>query len=444
MNATSKEPMEDLPAIGPMLRGKVHAINRPSRVWGIGSLPDHWLEKPLKHVVQINSDKLADCTDTDFELEYVDIGNVTLTEGITSTEHLRFEDAPSRARRLVREGDTIVSTVRTYLKAVAHIVSPPPNLVVSTGFAVLRATPSIHGPFLYRLAQSEAFVQAIVAHSVGVSYPAINASDIGRFLIPVPPLPEQRAIAAFLDRETARIDALIAKKQRLIELLQEKRSALISQLAATDAGVPTVRLGYYVSLLPGFAFPSNGFSDDPDDVRLMRGANLAPGHIVWEDSVRWPRQDAGTFHEYTLRPGDIVFGMDRPWISGGVRVARVAWSDVPSLLLQRVARLRARNGLSQDYLEILLRSPQFQGYFEPILTGVSVPHISPDQIRSFRLCLPSVDEQRQVVDTFAAQSKHINHAIGIAEFGIDRLREYRSALISAAVTGKIDVREECG
>jgi type I restriction enzyme S subunit len=182
----------------------------------------------LKHVASINSDKLSDSTDPDFELEYVDIGNVTLVDGITATERMRFDDAPSRARRLVREGDTIVSTVRTYLKAVAQIVNPPPNLVVSTGFAVLRTNDSKLVPaYLYRLAQSEPFVQAIVAHSVGVSYPAINAADIGRFHIPIPPVQEQRAIAAFLDRETARIDGLVAKKQRLIELLQEKRAALI-------------------------------------------------------------------------------------------------------------------------------------------------------------------------------------------------------------------------
>lgn len=162
---------------------RFYQTTRPSRVWGVRTIPKHWLEKPLKSVVAINSDKLSDATDPDYELEYVDIGNVSLEKGITCTETYRFETAPSRARRRVRHGDTIFSTVRTYLKAVAQIINPPQNLIVSTGFAVLRPTPTLDHGFLYRLVQSESFVQCIMAHSVGVSYPAINSSDIGKFVM---------------------------------------------------------------------------------------------------------------------------------------------------------------------------------------------------------------------------------------------------------------------
>ena len=171
-------------------------------------------------------EELEDSTDADHEIRYVDIGNVNLLNGITSTETYHFGDAPSRARRLVRDGDTIVSTVGTYLKALAKVVNPPSNMVVSTGFAVLRPSSAIDSGYLYRLVQSPVLVDRIVAYSVGVSYPAINPSDLGRLCIPIPPPDEQRAIAAFLDRETARIDALIAKKQRLIERLEEKRARL--------------------------------------------------------------------------------------------------------------------------------------------------------------------------------------------------------------------------
>jgi type I restriction enzyme S subunit len=227
--------------------GPKHSAYRQTQVWGLQSIPSHWDEKPLKHVVAINTEKLGDSTDADFELEYVDIGNVTLTQGITSTERLLFEAAPSRARRIVRDGDTIVSTVRTYLKAVAHISDPPPNLIVSTGFAVLRPSNALCPRYLYRLAQSEAFVQAIVAHSVGVSYPAINPTDIGRLYIPLPPLPEQQVIAAFLDAETTRIDTLVAGLPagaegsglvtQLVNLLQEYRSAIIAAAVVGEIDV---------------------------------------------------------------------------------------------------------------------------------------------------------------------------------------------------------------
>ena len=116
---------------------------RTTSIDGLPSLPVHWKEKPLKHFVSISTDKLPETTDTDYELEYVDICNVSLIEGMTSTERYLFQKAPSRARRRVRDGDTIVSIVRTYLKAVAQVVDPPDNLIVSTGFAVLRPTSEI-------------------------------------------------------------------------------------------------------------------------------------------------------------------------------------------------------------------------------------------------------------------------------------------------------------
>ena len=182
---------------------------RDSGAAGVGALPVHWRMKPLKHSVAINAEELHGSTDPDYEIEYVDIGNVSLVEGITATAAYRFEDAPSRARRRVRDGDVIISTVRTYLKAVARIVQPPANLIASTGFAVLRPGVELDPSFLYRLVQCEEFVGRVVAHSTGVSYPAIAPTTLGCFEIWLPPLPEQHAIAAFLDRKTHQIDGLV-------------------------------------------------------------------------------------------------------------------------------------------------------------------------------------------------------------------------------------------
>ena len=160
-------------------------------------------------------------------LSYVDIGSVHPIRGIDSMEEMAFEDAPSRARRIVRDGDTIISTVRTYLRAVAAIRDPAPNTIVSTGFAVVRPR-SISSSFMSYVLSEQGFIEAIMARSVGVSYPAINASEIGMLSIPLPPLYEQSAIVDFLDRKTAKIDELTAKIGAAIERLQEYRSALIT------------------------------------------------------------------------------------------------------------------------------------------------------------------------------------------------------------------------
>ena len=191
--------------------------------------------RPLKRTCSLNPNVLPESTDPELEFDYVDIGNVSLESGVIDRVHMTFASAPSRARKLVRSDDIIVSTVRTYLKAVACIGEDAEHLVVSTGFAVLRAKPESEPRFLYSVVQSHPFVEGIVAASSGVSYPAINPSTLGDLSVPLPDLPTQKAIADFLDRETARIDQLIEKKQRLVEVLGEKLAAQLQYTVLAGA-----------------------------------------------------------------------------------------------------------------------------------------------------------------------------------------------------------------
>ena len=200
---------------------------KPSGVEWLGEMPEHWESKRLKFLTSTNDDSLSETEDPLRAIAYVDIGSVDPSAGITHTEDMVFEDAPSRARRLVRDGDTIISTVRTYLRAIAPIRNPPPDTVVSTGFAVIRPQ-KLDSEFATWAFREYGFIEEIVARSTGVSYPAINASQIGDLPIPLPPRSEQRAIAAFLEREAAHIDALSSRVEAAIDRLQEYRTALIT------------------------------------------------------------------------------------------------------------------------------------------------------------------------------------------------------------------------
>jgi type I restriction enzyme, S subunit len=196
----------------------------------IGVIPAGWETRRLKFAVTCNDDVLPDSTAPDFEMQYVDISSVDLINGITSFEDFSFDDAPSRARRISKDGDTIISTVRTYLKSIATVSKPPINMVVSTGFAVVRPHAFMHSGFLGYVLQSSVFIDAIVANSSGVSYPAINPSVLVCLPFCYPKnIAEQQKIALFLDHKTAQIDALIAKKKELIGKLQEQRLAVITQ-----------------------------------------------------------------------------------------------------------------------------------------------------------------------------------------------------------------------
>ena len=215
---------------------------------GTDAVPVGWEVRRLKFAATCNDEALPDTTDPDFEIAYVDISSVDLVAGITLVETLPFEEAPSRARRIVRHGDTIISTVRTYLKAIAAIEKPPDNMIVSTGFAVVRPLDFIDSRFLGYAMQSTGFINAVVANSTGVSYPAINPTTLVCIPVAYPEKEQdQQQIAAFLDWKTGQIDALVARKKELLEKLKEKRIAVITQAVTKglnpaapmrDSGIP--------------------------------------------------------------------------------------------------------------------------------------------------------------------------------------------------------------
>jgi len=289
---------------------------------------------------------------------------------------------------------------------------------------------------------------------------SMKFTDMKWMPILLPSAKEQTQIARFLDHETARIDALIEEQQRLIELLKEKRQAVISH-AVTKGLDPTVpmkdsgvewlgevpehwrvsKLAHYATVLTGFPFPSASFSHNESDVRLLRGVNIGVGLLKWDDTVYWQLNEGDTLSSYLMKEGQIVLGMDRPWIGEGIRIARVSRKDMPCLLLQRVAALTPNEELDDDYLYCLLASEIFKAYIEPDLTGVSVPHISPEQVLSFQVPIPDKIEQRKIADFIRQQLDRMSALFMQATESIKLLQERRSALISAAVTGKIDVRD---
>lgn len=195
----------------------------------VPKLPPHWRVCRLKDVATLVEDVLPENTGPDYEFRYVDIGNVSSQGRIIDTDRIVFGEAPSRARRRVVANDTIISTVRTYLKAVALIEPPADDLVVSTGFAVLHPKSTVHPAFLWRVLQSEEFVGNVVSHSEGVSYPAIAPGKLMALPFWFPPsVDEQSKYLSLVDSRIEEIDGLIGRKRQVVSRLLEYRSALIS------------------------------------------------------------------------------------------------------------------------------------------------------------------------------------------------------------------------
>lgn len=209
-----------------VIRGLDPAVPiKPSGVDWIGQIPNHWEVRRLKYVVSCNDEVLSEMTPPLSVINYVEISDVTYINGIKGSTEYEFKDAPSRARRVTRVNDVIISTVRTYLKAIARVNEP--DVIVSTGFAVLRAQ-SIDDLYLSYVAKSSGFINDVVANSFGVTYPSITASKLISLSVPLPPLEEQERIAEYLDKRCAEIDDAKERKQRQIELLREMKQTMIS------------------------------------------------------------------------------------------------------------------------------------------------------------------------------------------------------------------------
>ena len=420
--------------------------SKPAQGDWFNVLPAHWEHRRLKELVQLVTEKRSDGR-TRVGLENIESWTGRYQD--TSTE---FEGQGVE----FRSGDLLFGKLRPYL---AKIWLAEFNGEAVGDFHVMRPAKGCLGRFLLFQTLNAPFISIVDGSTFGAKMPRASWEFMGKLRLPVPPLAEQQTIAAFLDRETAKIDRLVAEQRRLIELLKEKRQAVISH-AVTKGLNPDVRMkpsgiewigdvpehwevgkcGFYTKILSGFPFPSSNFSSNEEHVRLLRGVNVGVGEIKWDDTVFWERASDDNLDLFELSEGDLVVGLDRPLISTGVRVAKISDKDVPSLLLQRVASISADSRLDTDFLWHLLASDMFVSHFSPETTGVSVPHISPRQISSFVIPIPNRLEQAQIATAISTFVRDSNNLRAEAERAITLLQERRTALISAAVTGKIDVR----
>jgi len=199
-----------------------------------------------------------------------------------------------------------------------------------------------------------------------------------------------------------------------------------------------VRLGDHVDLLTGNPFKSADYTGSGDGIRLLRGDNVAQGRIRWDNAKYWPAGDAAAYQKYRLRAGDVILAMDRPWIAAGLKYAKLRPEDVPSLLVQRVACLRALPALDQRFLACLIGSPAFTAYVLGVQTGTAVPHISGKQIQDFEFVLPPLRDQRAIGELLGALDDKIavNGAMARAASGLAEAR-YAQLVADAADTEQV-------
>ena len=192
----------------------------------VAEMPKGWTQRMLAECAEVNAEQLGKDTDPNFQLEYLDIAAMKSPGVIGNSQTYRFDDAPSRARRLVESGDILVSTVRPYLRKFGRIQKAPDNLVVSTGYAVIRPSDDVDGDFLYQHILSDKFVEFLKRRMTGSNYPAVTAADVEVFPLQLPPLVQQRKIGAILRS----VDDTTKKTQAVIEQVKVVKRGLMQRL----------------------------------------------------------------------------------------------------------------------------------------------------------------------------------------------------------------------
>ena len=410
----------------------------------------------LKYAATINDEVLSEDTDADYELQYVDIGNVDSLGTIHEIATYPFAEAPSRARRRVRDGDVIISCVRTYLQAIAPVQDPPDNLIVSTGFAVVRPCAGVLDAAFGRYVLREpSFLAEVEMRSVGVSYPAVNASDLGDIPVHLPPEPNQRVIADYLDRETARLDALVAAKERVLRLLAKKRRALISRAVTRgldpraplrDSGIPwlgEIPVHWEIWKLRHSASVGNGSTPS-------RGIAA-----YWtEGTIPWLNSSVVNQHEVTKADQFVTDVALRechlPLVkSDSVLVAITGQGKTrgQAVVLSFDATINQHLAyVSPDHSRLdpwflrwtLLSAYEFLRSISDDAGGTKGA-LTCEDVANVRVPVPPMDEQCAIVAHIANEISKLDELRTATEKTTTLLKERRAALIAAAVTGLIDV-----
>lgn len=414
-----------------------------------GPLPHTWRCLPLKRAVA-NIIQRAGTPAPFMALEFIEPGLGRPVAGFDWAEEKGGEEYTA-----FKPGDVLFGKLRPYL---AKSILADRGGCCATELLVLRPNKALMVPaYHWWLTLSRPFVAMAETTSYGTKMPRTSWQALSPRAVPSPPLSVQRTIADFLDRETARIDALVAKKERLIALLQEKRSALISHVVTRgldptvplkDSGVAwlgrvpahwlPVRLKHVTARIVDCLHTTPVYHED-GPYPAIRTADVTPGRLDLQGARRVSesvyRQQVGRLEPMA---GDVVYSREgerygiAATVPGGARIC----------LSQRMMLFRLGRNCLPDFLMWQLNGSFVYQQAQMDVFGSTAPHVNVDTIRNYWLLLPPVEEQRRILGYLDRETARIDALVGKVREAIDKLKEYRAALITAAVTGKIDVRDD--
>lgn len=318
----------------------------------------------------------------------------------------------------------------------AFVADAAPDLVCGYHLAVLRPAPDrTHGRYLYWAMASRSVQDYLSVSATGITRYGLRTDSISAAPIPWRPLPEQTAIADYLDAETARIDALINKKRRLIALLDERREGVIEEAVralAREYGERPLRFAAPQVLVGIVITPAAYYADE--GVLALRGVNIRPGRIDLTDTVNLSQEGHALHMKSRLAPGDVLVVR-----TGQAGAAAVVPPDLEGVNCIDLLIVRRSPVLHSAYLEFVLNSDWTRKHVEEHSVGTIQSHFNVGALKEVPVPVPPLDVQRKVAERLTTVVSRIDRAASRLSEQIDLLSERRQALVTTLVTGESEV-----
>lgn len=444
-------------------RYRPYPVYKPSGVEWLGEVPAHWDVKRLKvlAIVQLsNVDKKA--VEGQESVRLCNYTDVYYHERITADlEFMAATATPEQVQRFaLRAGDVLItkdSESWTDIAVPAVVAEDLPDVLCGYHLALIRPHGGSSGQFLGRAFSAVGPRDQFQIAANGITRFGLGADAIRAGVFAIPPLPEQRAIVSFLDRETARIDTLVAKNERLIELLREQRTVLITRAVTKgldpnvpmkDSGVEWLgevpvgwevkRLKFLLAAALKYGANEPAEIDDPDLPRYVRITDIDENDGLREETFKSLPADVA--QEYLLLEGDLLFARSGA-TAGKSFLYRPSWGTCAYAGYLIRARMDTTLA-SPEFVRYFTASTSYWQWLSATFIQATIQNVSADKYASLFIPQPPLPEQRTIATYLDRETTRIDALVAKVREAIDRLTELRTALISAAVTGKIDVTGE--
>ncbi len=422
-----------------MSRYKPYLRYKESGVAWLGEVPEGWEVKKLKYCLTLQNKKMPIDDKIVIALENIESGTGKLLESDTNYQG---EDVSCK------KNDILFGKLRPYLSKV--------YLCRDDGIAFgdllsYRPNEDFNALYAFYTLLSHHFIHIVDSSTYGTKMPRASADFIGEMPILNPAFDEQTAIADFLDRETAKIDTLISKQERLIELLREKRQALISH-AVTKGLDPNVKMKEsgveWLGEVPEhweicrigniFREATEYGKTDLPILRVSIHDGVSDREYLTEEMDRKVARSEDRSKYKCVKPGDLVYNMMRAW-QGGFGAVKVDGLVSPAYVVAKPLK-----PLDTTFVELLLRTKPATEEMRRYSRGITDFRLRLywEEFKNLKIVFPPKEEVRDILSYIETQNDHVDKLVNKARQSITLLKERRTALISAAVTGKIDVREE--